>query len=425
MALLPEDLDIVKRDRSLPGLRLLLDGQRLARAAQDAGGSQQNRLTPDYVRYKPGVNCVARYAAPSGTDTELHYAKAFGTDAGSKLAKVRALSPEGRMVLDGEGVFLARFPLDDKLRSIGRLGDREGRERLLSRIFKNDQAWCTGELEVLNYKPERRLVCRLRRPDGRSAVVKFYTAAGFTGTRHLKRLASTVRGIRLPRWIGGSKKHGVHAFEWMEGDTLRDLADSGEKSLAAHRDAGQLLAELHRSDPAGLPRAHADRLDEELRSLAKQLSWLLPSAEREAHRVAAGLAEAFNGRADEDCFLHADFYNKQVLAGPGGASLIDLDRARSGAAGEDLGCFLAHREKARLAEMAGAGGDGSVEALFAGYESAGGRIDDRALARWTGLALFRLSHQPFRDRAADWPQLTREMLACCTEWLRRAEAQRG
>src|SRR5688572_22960347 len=113
----PADGAIVQRDVALPDLALLLDpGRLLAAIRRTLGGRRLGVPSITYLRYKPGVNCLA--ACSMDVDGEaVHFsAKALRREAGNKLQKLMMRSAvngplgSGRFVLVDTSVVVSVFP---------------------------------------------------------------------------------------------------------------------------------------------------------------------------------------------------------------------------------------------------------------------------------------------------------------------------
>ena len=419
-ALHSADSGLVDRDSALPGLGHVLDPGRLVESlGEDAFPSPPGDIRLDYVRYRPGRDCTGRYRISVDGDQHLAYAKAFSAGSLHKLGKaaqrpgVAGPHGPGRLAVTELALLFCWFPNDRKLRSLERLSDKGQRERLIERIFKDDRTWLDAGITLLNYKPEKRLVFRLTGPADRSATVKFYTQAEFARTAHLRRERELASELPVPRYIGGSRKHRVHAFTWLPGQSLRDFSLDPASDPTLHRRAGRLLAELQ-THPGAVPgRADAGTPLDGAGGAGRLVAAILPDLAPAVRICARALDRFAEGRGHNECPVHADFYDKQVIVGPARLALIDLDQTRMGAAAEDLGCFIAHLEYLGLSTpdlSADRVGD-LGQALLDGYAEAGGRYDQRQLAGWTALSLFRLAHQPFRDRLSNWPDLVRAVVA--------------
>lgn len=421
-----KDQELTRRDPALHGLPYLLDPGHLLEllsAHIDTRGLSDFQLS--YVRYKPGMNCLGRYEFQFDGQPLRAYAKAFGADAGRKLNKTLEIrhieSPfgVGRIVLPEQGLFLSFFPNDLKLRSIVRLGNPALRGNLLKRVFHRSEGWDKAADTILNYKPERRLVARLDKPGGQSATVKFYTRREFSRNMHVRNRQAKGVSVMMPRCIGASTKHCAYAFEWIPGATLRSYASYPAVSEKNFHKAGRLISRYHSGSATGLDVENDSASSQSLGALAGQLAFLLPELGDRARNLATDLQSRLGVGSAELCPVHGDFYDKQIIVGAGGLSLIDFDRAHLGSACEDIACFLAHQELLVIKNQAT--GKQSVSdrsaAFLAGYAEAGGHFEEEQLPGWIALHLLRLSHNPFRDRSPDWPNQTAKILQKAEEFM--------
>ncbi len=416
-----QDHSLIRRETAIPGFRYLLNPDRLASLLETAcgiRGLQDLRL--NYLRYKPGMNCIARFKFLAGGEWSYGYAKAFGADAGIKLQKAREqpdcsspLGP-GRIMLDAEQILVCFFPNDAKLGSLCRLAEQRSREELLSRIFKSHSGWEKAEFTPLNYKPERRLVARFTNLAGDCAAVKFYSRAEFKKVRKFRKRLRDTEGVRIPAWIGGSKEHRVLAHAWLPGSTLRSYVAGGD--LATVEAAGEAIAHFHNGSQPGLKSRKPKEIASSLKALAQELAILLPEIQDPANKLARQLARWWLHRDRPRIPIHGDFYDKQVTAGDGGVALIDIDNAHLGDPLSDIGCFVAHLERNAINHQLEASDIPSVVSAFlGGYQSIRPGLDMAELNRHIALSLFQLIHNPFRDRAEDWPAQTRTLLQRCSE----------
>jgi len=413
--------DLIQRDSGIPGLGLMLDPARLLAGLQgQLDISKVDDIQLNYLRYKPGMNCLARYELRVQGQTIHAYAKSHGRDAASKLDKamerpvVDSILGPGRVVLESELIVFSTFPNDAKLPSLQRLGETAYRQHLFRRVFDEDSEWQGCELaNVLNYKPERRYVVRLKREDGASALAKFYTDSGFGKARIIsRRMSSDSNGNRqYPEIIGHSKKHAVIVYRWWPGDSLRGLDSDGKLSMPDVAETARVLAEFHASGPADLLAADPSRRAERLSALAEQAGFLLPHLRQRALSVAQGLIKWLDGQPLVNHPVHGDFYDKQVIVDSGNVRLIDLDGARLDNSLIDLGNYVAHLERHAVND----GKDGSQiemhkQALLTAYGQSAGPVSATALDKYTALGLFGLIHHPFRDLAENWPAQTELLL---------------
>jgi aminoglycoside phosphotransferase (APT) family kinase protein len=426
-----QDRLIVERDRSIPGLGFLLDPARMRELLISSGQCiDPGSLASAYLRYKPGMNCIARYEFTIDGNKHFAYAKAFGPDAGEKFAKAQErdtlpgpLGP-GRIVLKPEGILFSVFPNDAKLRSITRLQEASERRSVLGRIFKNRRGWESAEITHLNYKPERRYVAKFSSGEGQHAVVKFYTRAGFERMRKFRKRFQPDPAVQIPEWIGGSKAHLAMAYSWQDGTTLRETNE--HTMLNATHAAGLAIAGFHHSRQPGLRSADNAALAARPVSLGDELAFLNPQLATPAVDLAMRLARWQKEQSAEVVPVHGDFYDKQVVVSNDRVCLIDSDCMHLGAPLSDLGCFLAHLEKSAIyGQLSAQTAAAAAIALLEGYESSGSTIDTGSLNREVAFHLFMLIHQPFRDRRPEWPELTEALLSRSAGFFDRKQTAMG
>lgn len=417
--LVEEDLALIQRDAEIPGLCLLLNPDEFRkRMLADTSLLDPGELRVDYLRYKPGQSCLARYRFQTDGKDQFAYARAFGIHARAKLDKAREhISNEGplgpgRVILEQEQVQFSVFPNDLKLRSIGRLGQTESRQRLLARLFKSQPGWQSATFSHLNYKPERRYVACCTNENGESSLVKFYSRMEFTRVREIQKSLRLDHRLRLPRLIGGSKAHQALAFSWMPGNMLRQYL--GQSQLREVTAAGRAIAQFHSQSQPGLkPRAHA-HLSARLLELARGLGQVLPELGESSVRLAGNLGQWWLAQDDPAIPLHGDFYDKQLIVDKQDISLIDTDDAHLGHPLMDVSCFIAHLERNAINHNLDPKKIGDISgALLEGYREIQPHLNTRVLGKLTAISLFQLAHNPFRDRVSDWPEQIRVLVERC------------
>ena len=403
--------NLVQREQRIPGLATILAPDRLANAVHARLGCRTiDDIRLDYIRYKPGMNCIARYVMQVQGVSVSAYAKAHGPDAQCKLEKAgtRAASESvlgpGRVLIDKEGIVFSVFPNDAKLKAMQRLAEGAQRERLLQRVFGTDSPWQEGELDQsLNYKPERRYVARIKLSSGELALLKFHTRQGYH---------RALRNHGAANIVGHSSRRGVIAHRWLAGETLRDLGNAGR--ILPHHIAvtASALAAFHNGSPdVGVP---SDRVLQikAIEALGTQVGFLLPGLQSRAAVVAAKLAASLAGLETVHAPVHGDFYDKQVVIHGSSAALIDMDSVRLDDPLVDLGNYAAHLE--RLCVSGGQSRDQIRQHLLtltSSYLSAGGAVRESRLRQYMALGLFSLIHQPFRDFEEHWPEKMEQILS--------------
>jgi aminoglycoside phosphotransferase (APT) family kinase protein len=402
--------NLAKRDEGIAGLGTILAPERLAESIHARlGRATIDDIRLDYIRYKPGINCIARYVVKAGGQTVNAYAKAHGPDAPCKMEKAgirqtseTVLGP-GRILLENESVVFSMFPNDSKLKAIQALAVEGAKERLLRRVFGRDSLWQEGDFDQpLNYKPERRYVVRIKHPSGDLAILKFHTPQDY------QRILSNKHTSNV---IGHSGRRAVFAHRWLAGDTLKDRCNSGRLRAEHIGAAASALAEFHN----GTTESHAatDRSIQlsAIHTLGAQIGFLLPRLRTRASRTAKALGSWL--AAEEPIFspVHGDFYDEQVVIRGKEAILIDLDEVRLDDPLVDLGNYAAHMERDVISgRLSSVQCQQHLRTLVSAYESERGGVSERRLRLYVALSLFRLVQQPFRDFEQCWPERIQENL---------------
>lgn len=197
------------------------------------------------------------------------------------------------------------------------------------------------------------------------------------------------RGVPVPtvRWILDAEDGLGEGFvmDWMDGETIgrkivRDAAYARARENLAF-DCGAALARIHltpRDELPALRETHPqDYLDGTFREYERQ------GHRRPVFEMAFQWLRRHIGRLDPAlCLVHGDFRTGNYILGQDGLrGVLDWEIAHIGHPMEDLGWFCIGSWRFGQVHLP-AGGVGSREALFAGYESAGGRVDPQAVRFW-------------------------------------------
>jgi tRNA A-37 threonylcarbamoyl transferase component Bud32 len=394
------------RDRRLPGMAVVLDGEAFSEAL--AGALRDVPVTgarATYVRYKPGVSCLVAFRVRVGEEEHDVYARALRRSAQDKLGAARRRTQEdsplgpGGLVLDRWAVAVHAFPHDRRLPALAHLRDPQRRAKLFGRLLAGHAHLREGELTGLRYKPERRWVARLDAPDGR-ALIK---VAQDPAVRRAMAARDALEGrAPVPDLLGATRRHGLVALEWLEGDGLERRLESAPRAAEA---VGPALAAVHRLDGGGLalrPDAEAQRLT----AAARATLVVSPALAQRADRLATRLIGELRAPGPRTA-VHGDFSADQVILGASGAMLVDLDETRRDDPAVDLAGFAA---ELRLRVVRGllpvAAAEQAWEALLEGYRAAGGCAvtGGPALSRRIAAALLLRAAEPFRLRERDWDE---------------------
>jgi thiamine kinase-like enzyme len=410
--LLAADRDLLARDRSIPGLAVLLDPLHLADQIQAAITTPSFDLEGAYLRYKPGTNCLAGYRVRVGEQHTWLYAKAYAEPTG-KLRRA-LIDPGingplgfGRFVLPAWQIEVACLPNDWRIIGAQALFDADQRLAVLGKLLPGLAG--PFDLELLVYKPERRMVVRVDQGGQPVAVIKLYTADGY---RAAYRAAQSFRGttrLQLPRLLGTLESAAMLAFAWESGQPLPHALQHGQP--AADRVIAA-LSDLHAQPDLDLPVMPAEHPIQAVAAAIAALGQIQPSMAVPL----ATLAEQFRQILPctrNFCPIHGDFYAKQVLLGDSAAVLLDLDEAAYGDPRDDLANLIAHLERDQLRGVLSEAQLVQARSAYTEAYAQQHRSAEPALAELHVLVaarLLRLALDPFRHREANWPQRSQALV---------------
>ena len=392
-------------------------------------GLDVNDVQTNYLRLKPGGGALVGVTVHHRGGSLPGYIR---TGSGRRCAEVAAKwsrlgvpdTPLGRAVVvhPGGRSLICLFPADAALRRLPGVVAPDTLKRLLASlpILRDADRRVSGRashLHPLRYKPERRFVARLDarvRAEGgrpqRSAWVLRYLG-GQRGTATAAAAGALYRsGAPVPEPLGVLMGGQLLVEAHIPG---RELAESLPGDGAAAQALAGSLRRFHRCgahlDAVMTP---ADLLVRAQRSLAV-LTGVLPA---EAGRARAVLNGLYRAAPDPSPLspIHGDLHLHQVILGPAGPVLVDVERAAMGDPLQDVGSLLAHLKAATGATGArwmsdfgeefvdAALRDGAGSASRLAFHVAGGLVEQALLA--------------FRQLQPSWPGRVATLLA-------RAEAE--
>lgn len=439
----PSDLDLLRRDPALPGLAVLLDPTALsATLGQVLGDATDPALHVPYLRYKPGMNCLATLATEASGEFPLGYAKAHPLTEREKLAKARqrtahpALAfphaPHPRWVMESLGLELNLFPNDNKLPGLERVTSLPWASELVRRAL-DDASLEVTRIEALAYKPERRWVARWELSNGRSLVAKTCTAAAYPVTQARALAPRPAESPLGPRCIGHRDRYATLLYEWIEGAPLHLAWRSAEFDPRDLRAVGRALAALHRSPlppAAEVIASDSDAGLSRLDALATCLAHYLPAvAPSLAELIRDGLRPGWTATSTTTpgrVWCHGDFHSRQVLLRPEGIAFLDFDECRPGDPAMDLGDFLASLEIATLRELISpARRDALATEFLAGYAAESPESAWRPrLAQQLAFGLLARTPHFFRTRDPHWEERTQASVQRMRELLGLGQSAR-
>ncbi len=415
------DLSLVARDTILAGLQTVLDPQLvLGRLRQQHPEVNWEKPAITYVQYKPQAGCLAAYRIEAnGLEIEFYgkaYPVALRHDLGPGYRGEDFVQRLGtrRVWVNFEDIATAIyfFPSDRNLGGLTSLAPDHRRKRLLKGMVPGSSYLPTARLQAVRYKPERRYVAKLLHEGIPCATLKTYAPAGYLTALANSHIFRSEDVLRIPKQLGCSNENGVLLFQWLPGNTLREVLTSSRPEVDSVLSVGRALACLQRQPGTELP---LFTREEEIRrtvALADWLSFVCPELAPRVSGVSRKLSATLAAFPAGDCPCHGDFYADQVILLPeGSVGVLDLDRACRAERALDLGLFLAHLERDVLEnELPGQVGEKAKAAFLTGYSRVSSLPDPDHLAFYTALGLFRLTPDPFRRRNIDWLARTEALL---------------
>lgn len=403
----------------LPAAAVLLGAHPASAGVLEALGCGSAEV--DHLRHKPGRSVIGRVGGGGGA----RWVAGFAPAAGDKAAKLRRKAGAGGYALSeveipgapGHVLMSGPVGLDNRLSAaVGEAG-----------LLRADGSPAGT---VLNYNPWRRLVLQVRRPGGTGRDDA--GPEGGTETRDRRVVKTTVHPLHgLPGLLGELRARGVPVLVPRVGRDPRTLdyahygngdlgvawsgrpvgrVGAGAEEAAA---AGRILAALHSSGvrPDGVvdPRRG-------LMAVARGIADVLPGTATLAAATATELLRAVEPLQGRHVPLHGDFSADQVLGGPDGQRLIDLDRTAMGPAGWDVGCFAA-------TELLAGRGETYLIPLQDAYRDL--RDAPTGVEAWTGVHLMLRALEPFRAARAGWERGVVDRLRLAARMARGPGGQPG
>jgi len=421
--------ELVQRDPSLPGLRLLFEPARLAQVLAAHSGVPLSSIVPLYIRYKRRTSCLVGYRVAGPQGFSHLYAKAFRPAADAKFEKglTRGAVPTwlgpGPLLLRDSAVTVWAHPNDAKLPMLRHVADGEGRAVLLRRAPSDVKESASTPFRMLSYKPERRFVAEMRQgdPSARPAVLKMYTAGGYEEARARATGVTSREVLRVPNRLARDSRRHLLLFEWLPGRPAADLVASKEPLGVQLAFVGQALAELHAQPlkPSTPPCLSYDL--ETVGTVISEVEFLFPRLGGLLKRLRACLGDMSPELRHPVRPVHGDFHLRQVLLSTATVSFVDFDRAGGGPAVGDIAYCRAHLEREVLDGLLSRGrADDVMEEILSGYGRVRQRPCTSALDIYTAAALALLLPEPFRQCRPDAFDLTAGILDRALGLLTRA-----
>ncbi len=415
------DQQLIARDCQLGNLGTLLAADQFAKwiasHAEQLQLSTEIRLRTDYVRYKPGTNCLVRYADERGNP--WGFAVAYSDEAAEKLVKKRHTTddcsvPDHFLLVDQDRrIALFRFPLDPDLPQLaeffdGSMMDDPKAEAKLPVVSSLVSDW-----QVLTYKPQRRCVIQISQAGDPLATLRLYNKQDFAAAE------VTAKHLSSCPWYGAARMAVLNgyravALRWIPGPSL-DEFELGLEALAHTRSAGSLLGQVQRSAHSKLAIVSIDDLIGSCADSVELVKHLVPQHADWIEQIAGRAYRQLTEIVPRMALCHGDFHTGQIIVQPDKVQFLDWDAACNAPIGLDFASFAAHHIVERIAH--GESDTHACEAIAAlcdGYQEqiAGdtGRGLPINLDAYIVLGLLRMAPTPFRLRHPEWDREVEQIL---------------
>jgi hypothetical protein len=398
----------VPEDRRLCALARLLDPVEMSPLLGSMLGPEE---LPDVrvqsVRYKPEDNAVVHYAVRTGDGWHgvVAYAHA-GKRVGRKRkdprnrrlarrVRHRTAGAEPLDYLREVDALVQWEPLDVRLPIIGNRP-----ERLAERLRGKGIEVADGlEPQLLRYWPRRRAVLRL----GDHVLKAYRDPADFEGAWRSLRATKALTRVRTPAYEGVLKAQRTTVQQWLPGHSPELLPVSSQP-------AGAVLADLHGDAHSRRPAITADHILAKCSARVDLVGRLLPELRSELDTLLADL----DRREPHNLGVvtsHGNYHAGQLLAGPTGLVVLDVDRLCLAAPAYDLASYAAHVAFGR---------PGDAQAMAATLESLVEAYGTRppGLDWYLATCLLRRAAVPFRFQDEHWPQAVSGLVGLAREALR-------
>lgn len=423
------DREMAARDKALPQLAGLLDPQalpdRIRVCAPHLDVPSDIELRANYVRYKPGTNCLVGYVDSRGNP--WGHVVAYGHDTVAKLSKrqhgaERHAVPETSCAFDHErGMVFCRFPYDPALPQLVDFvaGAFFADPKTLAKAPSFGAGACDWRL--LSYKPQRRCVVQITQDGQPFAVLRLYRPEDFVSTRETAKMLADSPWYAVQR-LGAFERYHAVAMKWVPGHTL-DECVNGRDKVRQTTAAGKLLSEVHAAPRAKLRVMMLDDLRRQAMASVSLARKLLPDLADRMDRVLGKVDHQLTRVVPRITLCHGDVHAGQFVIQSDGVQLLDWDFACNGPSGFDLATFAAHAWLAALQDPHGSyTAEQTISAFCEGYqagiEGSTGPAIPVNFDAYVALNLLRLLPTPFRLRWEQWDHKLEQLLGVAEQHAR-------
>lgn len=423
------DKQLIARDSTLPGLTALLDPTVLLEELQQLPRLKSAvEIQVKYLRYKPANSCACtlQIKLADGT-TQYYFAKALTAERFNqswhhpkRQALVQAQNPHAPLALFEQCILLQHPAYERGIRHLTWLVDNDALRHLLSlcNLTPNEQE--KAEIDILRYKPERRLVAKVKLNDRPVALIRCTNPKDFGKILIGAAFGAAQGNMRL---LGTDGAICSLVTDWQQGHCLCPEDGFLPTKESLHLIA-EKLAEIHRTKYLHPIKYSVKHEIKAIQGVSNTFQVILPDYTPWFTRLAEQTQEGLLRQPELFTLIHGDFSLDQVVQSDTNNNqlfVLDWDRAAQGNPLMDLATFQARLELQVIEGVLPHWQATKLLAIFLQHYRNITNTDLSGLHFFSTAALLRLAAEPFRKRSPQWEQQSLQLLQRAEELLKKGE----
>ncbi|WP_373818710.1 phosphotransferase [Glaesserella sp.] len=418
--LINADKQIIARDLRLPGLAALLDRELLLEKIQQIPQFKHAlNAEVQYLRYKPGNSCACTVKVEfSEGKTSYYFVKALtkarfeeSWNHPQRQKLIQEKDPNAPLAILELNIMFLHPAYDRGIRHLGWLADAKARQRLLARSGFSEIENGEFEIDILRYKPERRLVACIRQGKNALAVIRCINPKDFGKVLTGATFGAAQGSVKLLNTDGA---HCTLITNWQQGISL-----CPEDGILPSKDitveVAKLLASIHGTSyrhPIEYKHQHEIK---SMQGVSETFKHILPQYSAWFDSLTERVTLHINAQPEQFTLIHGDFSLDQIVLNQSKQTecklaILDWDRAANGNPLLDLATFQARLE---LQVIEGVlvrwQADELLQTFLSAYQQETACSLD-GLDFFVASAMLRLAAEPFRKRGAMWDQYSLQLL---------------
>lgn len=394
---------VVRRERHLPGMGLVLDPEALVERLNTIFvESGVESASIQKVHYEPGTSCIVSYEIKTGQRRIGLYAKAYRPEDLEKLRgpRIRKAVPgafgPGRVLLGAPAVILYFFPNDHHLRRLCDIFDGA-----LAEVFP-DHCGQQKKLETVDYRPEHRYSAIVATPGAQSAqaTIRIFATRMFDRAVQSSTVFVDRGSLRVEPVLGMAPRFSAVLFGGPEGQRMQQRIVEGTLKRSEVELAIDALEDLHRQTDHG---HYFWNFAGELAIVAETIGHLCPPLGDKALQLAGRLLERLE---TSKTFVpsHGNWNPENVEVGKRKITFTNLDGSALAPPALDPGTFLAYLERQAIYGSLPSKQAAIVSEMLMRACQSETNLNASECEFFTAYALFRNAAEPFARRESDWSE---------------------